>query len=470
MRCRRKEAFAGALGAVALLVGLLAEPTTGAAQQPAGGGATVPEAPVKGPADAIRRAQRPRPRAGGAAAPADGTRLPANHPSLPPEQQRVLDILAGRLPPVGRATPSDEVPEGTIEVRVHDPAGRPVSNVTVQLGILAQEGGREHRQRRTDAQGTVRFEGLPSGSGQAYRVSVLSQGVRFAADPFRLEPGRGVRVELRLHPVSHDARRLVLGLGHVEISLKEERVRVVEQLELWQLDEAAYRFPEEGLLLELPEGFKALQVQERMREPRLVKDERGVRITGAMMPGRATLLFAYDLPIEGGRMDFAHPLPWKVARFRVVAEAAEGLKLRVDGMPPPRRHDVQGRAMWVTEIDRKPEDPPFDRLAVHLEGLPGPGPMRWLAVLAALLFAVAGVASAARGRSAVRRERLQEQLAEARRRTLQEMASLRREQASGEVGPSYFERRRRELRERLAWILRVEQRLGGAQGGRAEAS
>ncbi len=468
MRCRRKERT-GALGVAALLLGLLSEPPPSQAQ-PQGGGSPAPEAPVKGPADAIRRAQQVRPPAETASAPADGTRLPADHPRLPPEQQRVLDILAGRLPPVGRATSSDEVPEGTIEVRVQDPAGRPLRDVTVQLGILAQEGGRQHRQQRTDAQGTARFEGLASGSGQAYRVSALSEGVRFAADPFRLEPGRGVRVELRLHPVSHDARRLVLGLGHVELSLKEERVRVVEQIELWQLAEAAYRFPEEGLLLELPEGFKALQVQERMREPRLVKDERGVRITGAMMPGRATLLFAYDLPIDGERMDFAHPLPWKVARFRVVAEAAEGLKLRVDGMPPPRRHDVKDRAMWVTEIDRKPEAPPFDRLSVHLEGLPGPGPMRWLAVLAALLFAAVGAVSAVRGRSTVRRERLQEQLAEARRRTLQEMAALRQERSSGEVGPSYFERRQAELRERLAWILRVERRLGGPVDGRAEAS
>ena len=316
----------------------------------------------------------------------------------------------------------------------------------------------------------MRFTELASGSGQAYRVSALSEGVRFAARPFRLEPGRGVRVELRRYPVTQEGKSLVLGLGHVEITLKEKRVRVVEQLELWQLAEAAFRFPEEGLLLPLPEGFKALQIEERMGDPRLLEDERGLRLRGALMPGRTTLLFAYDLPIEGGEMRFSHPIPWKVARFRVVTEAVEGLRLDVEGMPAPRRHEVGGRPMWITELDRKPSDPPLDRLTVRLLGLPGPGPVRWLGLLAAACFALAGsVGGSLRGRSRRRREVLAERLAAARQEVLAERVALERERHDGEVGPQYYAHRLEVLRERLAWILRIEAQLAEEAGRGAGA-
>ena len=59
---------------------------------------------------------------------------------------------------------------------------------------VAKGESREHRAVTSDDKGTARFDGLETGSGIAYRVTVPVDGATFAAMPFQLGQTKGMHV------------------------------------------------------------------------------------------------------------------------------------------------------------------------------------------------------------------------------------------------------------------------------------
>lgn len=358
--------------------------------------------------------------------------------------------------PISVEQDNPALPAGTLRVRVVDGDDRPVTGADVRIGILGSEGARTEKTARTDAEGHATFAELAVGERQAYRVTVPHQGARYGSMPFRLPPRGGIDVVVRRLPVTHDDAHVVLYLGATSIELKDERLSIVQQARLVNLDTHTYVFPEGGRLVRLPTGFTAFQVQDSMGDQRVRQSAgEGLRVEGSIPPGEATLLWGFDLPIHGSEMRFTLEVPWRAFAYRVIADAAPGLTLSVDPMPEPWLHEDGGKRFFVTELQRKVGEPPLSRVRIALMGIPGPGPWRWIAAALALVVLVAG-AVLARRRAPDRAARTAS--ADARRREILaravELEALRR---AGEIGPEHHAEQSAMLVDALAAVLAEEE-------------
>lgn len=390
------------------------------------------------------------------------TRSPANAPAVPPSH---LQGRGARSPhgtardrkPLSEAEPNPQLPAGTIRVRVVDPGDTPLPEVEVRIGILKSDGGRESVSGTTDAAGVRVFSDLSVGDDQAYRAEVRAGGARFGSNPFRLPRDRGYDVLLRRLNTTDDMSEVVLYVGAVSIELVDERFKLAQHLRLINVGAKAYVFPDGGLTIPLPEGFTAFQTQETMGDQRLTSNEQGVNIQGSIPPGQTVLLWGYDVPVDGTEMIVDLQNPFTTYAMRVLADAAPGLALRVDGLPPPKREQHNGSSFWVTEAVRRPEQGPLRQLRIHLSGIPGPGPSRWIASsLALLLVAVGFVVSRRTGDARSTHAALQAR----KQALLEELATLSREHEQGDVGKEYFADEKARLTDALAVVLWEEEQQG----------
>jgi len=424
--------------------------------------------------------------------------LPPGHPAiepdeLPPGHPPVADELppghpqVGSDPGAGDAAPedfqramqppasatgveSDDVPAGAIRVYVLDEHGRPAPNAEVQLGVMRQGGDRERTPGHTGADGIYTYTELPTGVGQAYRVNVPFEGATYSSTPFQLPPSRGYEVTIHRLPTTHDERVLLMVVGQTFVEIHEERLHIVEEMQLTNLGNETYVFPEDGITMELPEGWVAFQSQPVMTDQRLTEiPDEGVGFHGSLPPGRVTLAFAYDLPITGSEMTFDVDLPIRSYIYRVVVDAPATLHLDVEGMPRAIRFEDQGRSLLGTEIQRQPSDPRLSHLMVTLRGIPGPGPIRWIALAIAIAMALGGilVATLRSGPSGLRTEAA---FVERKRVLLEELSELEAEYASGEIGPSFRQSRRSAIVRALAAVLHEEDRNAAAATSAAKKS
>ncbi|MAQ15581.1 MAG: hypothetical protein CMN30_12410 [Sandaracinus sp.] len=377
------------------------------------------------------------------------------HDMTPAQQMRqtAADRMAGRTPPLAVATRDPSLPPGTIRVQVTDGTGQPASGVRVRVGIMRQAGARDAIFGETDAQGVALLQELATGSGQAYRVSVDHQGAKYGAPPFRLEADHGHSVRIRRLETSRRVEMVLQVLGQTMLEYREGRIHVTEQTQLTNLGDETVVFGD-GLHYALPRGFMAFQSPAVMTDQRLVPDEEGFLLKGSIPPGTVTLNWAYDVPLDGGEAVVTHAMPFRTYAYRVFTDAAHGMDLEVAGFPAPQVVTQQGRRLLVTQLERRPEDAPFDQLTITVNGIPTAGPYRWVAAGAALMLFLLALLLVTRGgraeavRAAARERRKDEILSDA--------VDLSEAHARGEVGPKYHARRMNELVTELASLLRLD--------------
>jgi hypothetical protein len=376
---------------------------------------------------------------------------PADDPGQGPNMRDLRRILDREL---STARSSRDVPAGSIRVLVVDGEERPVVGATVQIGIMTQDQTRDRREQRTGADGTTTFRDLPRGTEQAYRVNVPHGGATYSSTPFQLDMREGHDVKIVRLPTTRDDRALLQFVSEVLIELRDDRVHVVQRIQLVNLGEQTYVFPAEGKVIRLPEGFLAFQTQPMMTDQKVDPFEGvGVKIRGSMPPGRVNLLWAYDLRIPGSEMAFTVEVPWRTYIFAVAAQAPPGLRLAASGMPPTELRTEQGERMLVTQVQRSPQDPPINRVTIRLEDIPGPGPWRWFAVFFALAFMVGGLVWALLERAP---QTSGAEMARRRRELLEEARAIEEQHVAGEIGPVYRERRMEKVIVELAAVLRAE--------------
>jgi hypothetical protein len=350
------------------------------------------------------------------------------------------------------------LPVGTLEIMVRDPVGGPYVNGEVVLGVMESMGGRTEQRVKTDAQGRHTFRSLPVGSKQAYRVNVNFGGAKFSTNPFRLSESSGYRAEIALKPVTHTDKMIFGLVGQTIIELKDERLHVVQSLRLANAGSEVFALPKDGMVVELPKGFTAFQWQEQMTDQRGTEVAgKGFRLAGSLPPGNVTLAWAFDLQRDGDGLRFPVSMPFRTYTYRVISEAPKGLKLRVAGFPEPEEVEDQGRDLLFTQLRRSPPDAAIAPLSIRVEGIPGPGPGRWIAVVLAVLAVALGLtrAFARRDDSAERRVLITE-----RKKVLLEIAKrTQAERNREEIGPEYYGRKMDEVTTELALLLRDEEAL-----------
>lgn len=420
-----------------------------------------PQTPLAGPADVLNGANRATDQAE-----TESAESPA--PALTEETRRALARARGGEPELASSRRDPTAPPGTIRVQVVDPSGGRVAGATVRIGIMEQAGVRDERTGETDAAGQFELTGLPTGSGQAYRVTVPVDGAVYATTPFRLEVDAGQIARVIRVPTTRESRALLIQIGQTMLEYRNERLHVTEQIRLTNLGEQTVVFGEEGAFFELPDGFTAFQTHPVMTDQRLVPGDDGFHLRGSLPPGTVTLAWVYDLPLDGEGVEFAHPIPFRVYRYRVMSDASTTMRLSVEGFPSAEAHEAQGRRLLVTEVARAPEDARLSHLAVSVRGIPGPGPGRLIALGGALVLLMLGflLLTRLRGRSSLIGE------ARARRKTelLDEARELARAFRASEIGPKFHARRMGELEAELASLLRLDDADALADAGRKSSA
>lgn len=374
------------------------------------------------------------------------------------------DVLTGSRPgaPAGpggrrlsRAVASASVPAGTIQIMVLDARDRAVPGAPIRVGVMRQDGSRESLTGETDERGRLVMEDLPTGSAQAYRINHFHEGANVASTPFRLEPDQGHMVVLRQLPTTRSTDRLLQRLGQTMLEYRNERIHVTQQAQIDNLGQETIVFGDEGMHVDLPRGFTAFQTQESMTDQRLIPDDEGFAIKGSLPPGRITLMWAYDLPLEAGQdVHVRVPIPFTTWRYRVITEAAEGMALEVRGFDEAEVREGPGARFLHTQIERTRESPELREVDITVRGIPGPGPWRFLAVGGALVLLFLGFLLVSRGgdrRGALARARREREAA-----LLDEAAELQTLRERNEIGPKFHAERFEAIVAELASLLQLD--------------
>jgi len=363
--------------------------------------------------------------------------------------------------PMAKADPSSDVPVGSIRVHVLDANERPVPDAELQLGIMNADSTRKTVPARTGPTGMFVFDQLTTGDRQAYRVNVLYEGAKTSSTPFRLPMDHGYDVVLRRIDTTRDAREIVLYVGATSLELKDERLRVVQQARLVNIGSKNYVFPEAGELIRLPKELLAFQAEEVMTDQHMREEKgEGMRLTGSIPPGEVTLTWGFDVPQTETTAEFTFDMPWITFAYRVLADAAPGMRLEVDGMPAAELHADAGRRFYVTEIVKRVGEPPLRRVHIRVSGIPGPGPMRFVAVGLALVVLGLGVLwTRKQPKAVVATDEAQLVLAQEKERLLARARELEAERARGEIGPEFHRETQQQLEDQLTAVLYEQKRL-----------
>jgi hypothetical protein len=432
------------------------------------------------------------PRASGPAAASSAT-LPPGHPptgrgALPPghpptdatDEEGDEELPPGHPRPSGpRAAPAQEqlpedtsdidkeLPPGTIVIEVRDASDRPMPRTDVTLGILQQSvakgESRRHVSKPTDEEGNLRFDGLESGTGVAYRVTVpygvgVSEPATYAAMPFQLDLHNGQRVRVHVFPVTNRVNETMLGMdGIVYMELKDDVVQFDELYRIYNI--GGVTWVPSDVVVTLPRGFKAFSAQKEMSDAGW--DEvpgKGARLRGTFGPGQHETHFRYQVPYDGDEsIAFSTTLPPHVARMRVMAEASKGMTLQVQDFPASISDRNQtGQRILLTERQARAGESPPSEVRISLENIPTEGAAKWVATVIAASTILLGLYLAfdKEKTKSTGRQRIGDQDAErARSRLVTEIAELDKARAAGEVGPKAYDRIRAALVDALARLM-----------------
>ncbi len=375
------------------------------------------------------------------------------------QDQVVVDRVLGNVEDLVTSTADSELPAGTISVRVVDAADAPVGKQPVRLGIMEQSGSRESDTCMTDDQGTCSFDGLATDVKHSYRVNVPYAGARYSSTPFRLDPERGQRVRVVRLGTTTDDRRLFQMLGRTMIEFRDDRMHITQEARLTNLGDETFVFPEGGMRVRLPDGFKAFETSAMMTDQQITATDEGLSITGSIPPGRANLMWAYDVPVDGSSMSLDQRVPFPTMEYQVVSDYVDGMSLEVEGFQVARVHEGGDRRFLVAGLMRRPGDPPIDPLRIHIRGIPGGGPLPYFASAVALLLVIWGFRFLLR--PADQTAALAEAREERRNELLDQIVSLEGQRAADVIGPKFYEQRKRELTDELAVVLRMQSEATG---------
>ncbi len=370
------------------------------------------------------------------------------------QNQAVVNRVLGNVPDLVTSAVDESIPAGTIRVRVVDSQDTPIAEQPIRLGVMEQSGKRESKACMTDPQGVCEFEGLLTDSKHSYRVNAPYDGARYSSTPFRLDPSSGQQVRVVRLETTTDASRVFQVLGRTMIEFRDDRAHISQEARVSNLGDKTYVFPEGGMQIRLPDGFKAVETMEIMTDQQLTATDDGLDITGSLPPGRANLMWTYDVPVGGSSMTIEQAVPFSTMEYQVVSDYVDGMSLEVEGFQVARVHEGGDRRFLVAGLMRRPGDPPIDPIRIHIRGIPGGGPLPYIASAIALILAILGFYLLSRPgdqRAAVAKVRKDRQS-----ELLDEIAALEGQRAKEEIGPAFYAQRRRELTDELAIVLRLQ--------------
>lgn len=369
-----------------------------------------------------------------------------------PTPEAVAQAPSGpREPPADRVETTESVAPSTIEVTTLDGQSNPVAGVHLELLRGREPAGDDRWKTVTDRAGNAKFNQVPPGSGQQYRVVAVDEGRRYGTRPFALEAGAGTRVVLHVYPLVHDTRQaLFAGRGFVFVQPRDETL-AFEYMQHFQYFGQSVLVVDD-IELALPNGWKAFSTEAGDADLQVIKTERGVKLSGLMSPGQHSVFFSFQIPSANReRVDLDLDLWPNTVEAQVATIARTGLELLVEGFPNSTvTLDNNRQPFLLTRRSFANDSGPPPSIHVEIAGLPVIGPGRWVAAAAAAALGLWALLSALAKRTTTRTD---DSRAAARARIVDELAALELAHRQGKLGDSAYSDTREIL---LSAFVRIE--------------
>jgi hypothetical protein len=332
------------------------------------------------------------------------------------------------------AMPAPDLPAKTLEVRTLDENGRPLPNMTVQLGTAAPGGEGKLQVTRivTNAQGIARFTGLATGATVGYAAVVDYHGMRLGTQPFTMPETGGVRADIRALPRTSDPSIISIGSGgRVVLQMHDDVLQILEMLPIENRTDKLFDPGPGGVEIPLPKGFVNAEAGESDRGKLEIRKNYGIAVHGPIAPTRGNgganneITFAFTVPYYGSTYDFHQLMSNGLGATTLIVEEHGNLSVEGPGIGARQERELNGHKYWVMPIEAIA---PGQKLSFLVTGLPAPdytgriasGTLALLLVVASVVFGrkPAGGRNqlvADRDRLMERREALFQQLVEAER-------------------------------------------------------
>lgn len=328
------------------------------------------------------------------------------------------------------------------------PAGGLRLNATIDVQIVSS----------ADA----RFPGVAP--DKLYFVQADFEGRALRTPPFQTIPGRGVSVSLILH------NKPLLSF-HINGWLDDAYMGFNGQVAIFNTSAMPWNPGPEGVVIELPKGFKGARVEDEMAELVAVDPDRGLIWRGPLPPGSAQFVAGFSLPVERGKIQFDMDLSLGVFNSSLVLLKTPGMQLM--GLPQGVRVFEQksqtGRDLFVISNINIPEN---QRMVFSIEGMPQfPATQRyvtWLVgglVLLLLGWAFVTImaprrALATQGASDAESDKSRaRKLGRRRDELLDELVALEAKKKQGDMAADAYDRARAKLRKQLETVYADLDRL-----------
>ena len=201
--------------------------------------------------------------------------------------------------------------------------GKPMPDLTVELGIFDQTSQLEVKTAKTDAEGFYRFDKLPADPSLLFGVrTTYPENVPYSSEFISFEGGKAeANLPVSVYETTTDAAGIKAERVHYIMEFDAGRALVAELIVLSLDGDKAYvgdgnhvlRFP-------LPPGAQDLSVNDGELGQRFIQIDNGFVDRLAMAPGQNTrqILFRYSLPYDGTSLDFQRSLPYPAANVNAL--------------------------------------------------------------------------------------------------------------------------------------------------------
>lgn len=369
-------------------------------------------------------------------------------PASDPSAARVDPAGEPAMPHLGSSTDtvsnSAAVPASTIDVTVLDARSNAVPRARVALirerHSVAQGNDLSTSELSTDESGRARFERVDSSTDTRHRVLLVESGVRYGTRPFALDPKLGAKVVLHAYPVVRSLKdTMIFGRGFVFFEPRDQVLSVEYVHEYQNVGHTV--LAADAVELTLPEGWKAFSTSVTDPDLSVVSTNTGVKLTGAIAPGRHSVAFTFQIPTANReRLDLGVNLWPNTAEAQVATLARPGLDLSAEGFPTASVREGAARQplLWTGRSFTQDRGAPR-AIQATLSGLPTVGPGRWVAVaLSVLLAGTALLVSLLRRGSASPSGPATSVGLQAQERIVDELVALERAHHDGRIGDTAF--------------------------------
>jgi hypothetical protein len=307
----------------------------------------------------------------------------------------------------GNVTTKDDLPAGTVDIKVTGPDGKAVPDARVSLGHVANKTGAvEFVEAKTDASGIAHFDKREADGKTQYAAVLDRDGLRVGSDAFALDEKHGAAGELRIPARTNDLAVLrISSASRVMIELREDAVEVLQNLIVENTSDKIFDPGPDGLLIPLPDGFTGGEKLPGGADVE-IKEGAGVILRGLLAPTQPAMpdiqvRIGYAMATHEARdFEIVQPMPMGMKGGLVLMPAEYTIGLSSPGLRVrPNQRDDSGNELSMFDLDAVA---PGHALRLTVHGLPTHDQAgKWIAGVLVALLIVAGIVALARPRRSV---------------------------------------------------------------------